>query len=48
VVEIALPASRLAYRDESRHAVRVESEPVSLRIGNSLADIALSTTVRVQ
>jgi beta-glucosidase len=47
-VEIALPASRLAYWDAKLQAFRVETEPVSVMIGNSSADIALTTTVQVQ
>jgi len=47
-VEIALPASRLAYWDVNIQALHVETEPVSLMIGDSSATIALSTTVQVQ
>jgi beta-glucosidase len=47
-VEIALPASRLAYWDVKLQAFRVETEPVSLMIGDSSAAIALSATVQVQ
>ena len=47
-VEIALPASRLAYWDVKLQAFRVEAEPVSLVIGNSSANIALTATVQVQ
>jgi len=47
-VEIALPASRLAYWDVNLKAFRVETEPVSLMIGDSSATIALSATVQVQ
>ncbi len=47
-VEIALPASRLAYWDAKLAAYRVETEPVSLMIGDSSANIALSTTVEVR
>jgi len=47
-VEIALPASRLAYWDERLKDFRVESEPVSLMIGDSSANIALSATVQVR
>jgi beta-glucosidase len=47
-VEIALPASRLAYWDTKLAAYRVETEPVSLMIGDSSANIALSTTVEVR
>src|SRR5579872_367351 len=48
VVEIALPASRLAYWNAKDQSFRVESEPVSLMLGESSADIALRTTVRVR
>jgi len=47
-VEIALPASRLAYWDVKLQSFRVETEPVSLMIGASSANIALSATVQVQ
>jgi beta-glucosidase len=47
-VEIALPASRLAYWDVKLQAFRVETGPVSLMVGDSSANIALSATVRVQ
>jgi len=47
-VQIALPASRLAYWDVKSQAFRVESEPVSLMVGDSSADIGLQTMVRVQ
>ena len=47
-VEIALPASRLAYWDEKLQAFRVETGPVSLMIGNSSANIALTATVQVR
>jgi beta-glucosidase len=47
-VSIDLPSSRLAYWDEQAHEFRVEQEPVSLMIGDSLADIALKTTVQVE
>jgi beta-glucosidase len=47
-VEIPLPASRLAYWDVTSQAFRVEAEPVSLMIGDSSANIALTTTVHVQ
>jgi beta-glucosidase len=47
-VEIALPASRLAYWDVKLQGFRVETEPVTLMIGNSSANIALSATVQVQ
>jgi len=47
-VSIELPASRLAYWDEHAQAFRVESEPVSLMVGDSSADIALKTTIQVE
>ena len=47
-VEIALPAARLAYWDTNLQAFHVETEPVSLTIGDSSTNIALSTTVQVQ
>jgi beta-glucosidase len=47
-VEIALPASRLAYWDAKLQAFRVETEPVSVMIGDSSAEMALTATVQVQ
>ncbi len=47
-VEIALAASRLAYWDEQRKALEVESEPVRVMIGDSSGNIVLTTTVEVQ
>jgi beta-glucosidase len=47
-VEIALPASRLAYWDTKLQAFRVENEPVSILIGDSSANTPLSATVQVQ
>ena len=47
-VEIALPASRLAYWDGKLQALQVETEPVSFMIGDSSAGIALSATVEIQ
>ena len=47
-VEIDLPASRLAYWDTKLQSFRVETEPVSLGIGDSSANLALSATVQVQ
>jgi len=47
-VEIALPTSRLAYWDVKLQSLRVETEPVTLMIGDSSANIALSATVQVQ
>jgi beta-glucosidase len=47
-VEISLPASRLAYWDEKLGHFRVETEPVSLMVGDSSADLPLSTMVHVE
>ena len=47
-VEIPLPASRLAYWDVKSKAFRVEAEPVSLIVGDSSANLPVSTTIRVQ
>jgi beta-glucosidase len=47
-VEIDLPASRLACWDVKLQAFRVETEPVSLMIGDSSANITLSATVQVR
>jgi beta-glucosidase len=47
-VEIPLAASRLAYWDAKAGAMRVETEPVSLMVGDSSATLPLSTTVKVQ
>ena len=47
-VEIPLAASRLAYWDTKAGAMRVETEPVSLMVGDSSANLPLSTTVKVQ
>ena len=47
-VAIPLPASRLAYWDTTTGAFRVESEPVSLMVGDSSANLPLRTTVNVQ
>ena len=46
--EIALSASRLAYWDQKLGHFRVETEPVSLMVGDSSADLPLSTTVDVE
>ena len=46
-VAIDLPASRLAYWDVRTHAFRVERESVTLMIGSSSSDIALTTSVQV-
>jgi beta-glucosidase len=47
-VQIPLIASTLAWWDEKLPGFRVEAEPVRVMIGDSSADIALSTTVHVQ
>ncbi|MEI9905698.1 MAG: fibronectin type III-like domain-contianing protein [Asticcacaulis sp.] len=47
-VQIALKASQLAYWNEAQNGFEVESEPVSLMIGDSSADIKLSKTVTVE
>lgn len=47
-VSISLPASRLAYWDVKTHSFMVETEPVSLMIGDSSAHLPLNTTVDVQ
>jgi len=47
-VQIPLRASTLAWWDEKLPGFRVEAEPVRVMIGNSSADIELSTEVRVQ
>ncbi|HEX4067461.1 MAG TPA: glycoside hydrolase family 3 C-terminal domain-containing protein [Acidobacteriaceae bacterium] len=47
-VAIPLPASRLAYWNEKLAHFEVETEPVSLMIGDSSADLPLSTTVHVE
>jgi beta-glucosidase len=46
-VEMPLKASALAWWDEKLPGFRVESEPVSVMIGNSASDIQTSTTVHV-
>jgi beta-glucosidase len=46
-VAIKLSASQLAYWDARTQAFRVESEPVRLMVGDSSADIALKTIIRV-
>jgi beta-glucosidase len=46
--EIALSASQLAYWDQKLGHFRVETEPVSLMVGDSSADLPLSTTVHVE
>ena len=47
-VELPLKAADLAYWDTKHGGFTVETEPVSLMVGASSADIKLSTTVRVQ
>jgi beta-glucosidase len=47
-VTIPLKASTLAWWDEKLPGFRVEAEPVRVMIGDSSADIQLSTTVRVE
>ena len=47
-VEIALPASRLAYWDTKLQAFHVETEPVSLMIGDSSANMPLNATVNIR
>lgn len=47
-VEIPLQASRLAYWDEKAQDLRVEAEPVSLMVGDSSANLPLTTTVHLQ
>jgi beta-glucosidase len=47
-VEIPLKASDLAYWNEKLSAFQVESEPVSLMIGESSADIKLKAILQIQ
>ncbi len=47
-VTIPLKASQLAYWNEAKAGFEVESEPVSLMVGDSSADIKLSKTVTVE
>ena len=47
-VEIPLQASSLAWWDEKLPGCRVEAEPIRVMIGNSSADIQLTTELRVQ
>jgi beta-glucosidase len=47
-VEIPLKAAQLAYWDEKQGGFRVEAEPVSVMVGDSAADIAVKTTLRVE
>jgi beta-glucosidase len=47
-VQMTLKASALAFWDEKLPGFRVETEPVSVMIGNSASDILLSATVNVK
>jgi beta-glucosidase len=47
-VEIPLRASALGYWDEKISGFRVEAEPIRVMVGNSSADVQLSTEVRVR
>jgi len=47
-VEMTLPASRLAYWDTKAGEFHVETEPVSLMVGDSSASLPLSTTVKIE
>ncbi len=47
-VEIPLAASQLAYWDVKTEAFRVEREPVNLMIGDSSADLPVTTTIHVE
>ena len=47
-VQIPLQASTLAWWDEKLPGFRVEAEPIRVMIGNSSADIQLTTELRVQ
>lgn len=47
-VEIPLSASQLAYWDVKTKKFRVETEPVSLLVGDSSANLPLSTTIRIK
>ena len=47
-VQMTLKASTLAWWDEKLPGFRVETEPVSVLIGNSASEILLSSTVKVQ
>src|SRR6185312_6914205 len=46
-VQIPLKASQLAYWNEAQRKFVVEAEPVKLMLGDSSADIKLSTTIPV-
>jgi beta-glucosidase len=45
---MTLPASRLAYWDTKAGEFHVETEPVSLMVGDSSASLPLSTTVKIE
>lgn len=47
-VQIPLPASRLAYWDTKTKAFRAETEPVSVMVGDSSANLPLNATIRVE
>jgi beta-glucosidase len=46
-VSFALPASSLAYWNESTHAWKVEADTIALEVGASSADIRVKKTLRV-
>ncbi len=48
IVEIPLTAAQLAYWNTTRQAFEVESEPVTLKVGDSSADIKLSQVLPVR
>jgi beta-glucosidase len=47
-VEIAVPALRLEYWDVKTQAFRLEPGSISLMVGESSANLALTTTVKAQ
>jgi len=47
-VTLPLAASQLAFWDVGTHAFRVLAEPVRLMVGDSSADLPVSTTVNIQ
>ena len=47
-VQISLPAGRLAYWDVKKRAFAVEREVVSLMLGDSSANLPLSTPIHVE
>ncbi|HEY0796832.1 MAG TPA: glycoside hydrolase family 3 C-terminal domain-containing protein [Acidisarcina sp.] len=47
-VEIPLKAQTLAYWDEKQSGMKVETEPISLLVGDSSKDIKLTTSLRVR